>query len=284
MERIVLALLHDRVQVGVGKPGVGVYMLCQQRLERAGGAADEWENAARYLWKRYRLPQGRVFLVLPGTLSSIRIFSLPPMRRGRLARAVQDEMQYRGEQALVAGYVPIGREASGMWRVLACSCLREDLRRLIDMIERLGLGTAGITVPVEPVFKLVRDTHEIRTRSCILLFFDGSALLSILTERGVCRYAAYSLLQDEAGAADDAGGIIGHVSEILRFRAVQDMNAPLSCIYYAGCAGGDFRACVPGLRKLGFQAVPLPRCERIRQFPAGERMGDWLMCAGGMLR
>ncbi len=283
MERIVLALLHDRVQVGVGKPGAGVYKLCQQRLGRAGGAA-EWEDAVRYLWKRHRLPRGRVLLVLPGALSGVCILSLPSMRRRRLARAVQDEMRYREEREIVADYVPIGRDALGAWRVLACACLREDLRWFIEMMERLGLRMAGITVPVEPAFRLLCNTGVMQGQSCVLLFFDGAALLSILAERGVCRYAAYRALWAEPGAPDAASGVIGAVSEILRLQTKQEPNAPPPRVYYAGCAGDDFKAYVSGLQKLGLQTAPLPQCERIRRFPQGERMGDWLMCAGGMLR
>lgn len=284
MERIVLALLHDQIQVGAGRPGAGVRVLCRRRLDPSGGLIAGWEDAVRGIWKEYGLPRRRVLLILPSAMTSAGILQLPAMRKGRLARAVRDETRYHAAREVVADCLPIGRERRGVWRVLACSCAREDFQQVIEMTDRLDLKLEAVTVPLEPAIQLMRHTRALRSGPCILIFYDGEALLFLMAERGVCRYAAQRQIPEEEGAERIAAGVTGGVADILQFQAAREENTSLSRVYYASCAGVDFRACVSGLQPFGLAAVPLPRCERICSFPPEERMSDWLLCAGGMLR
>lgn len=285
MKRVVLVLQHNRIQVGIGNPGVraGVDMLYQMDLTRAG-TIEGWEDAVRCLWETYSLPKKHILLVLPYSAFNVRSFRLPPMRNTRLARAVQDELQYNVKQELVTDYIPLEREESGVRRVLACSCPREDLQRFIDMSERLGLELEGITIPVAAALKLLHNTQGMRGQSCIWLCFDGTALLFLLVERGVCRYTTRTPLTSGPGALNFASEVTRNVSNTLQFRAAQRMNTPLSRIYYAGCTLSEFEACVSGIQSLGLQAACLPRCERVIRFPTAQRMSDWLVCSGAMLR
>lgn len=282
MKRIVLALLHNRIQVGIGSPGVKAGVDSLYKLN-CPGSIDGWENAARHLWETYSPPRKHVLMVLPDSAFKLRILTLPPMRSGCLARAARDALQYDEKYELVTDYIPLERKKIGVWRVLACSCRREDLQRYIDMTRRLELELEGITIPAAAALKLLRGARGMRDQSCIWLRFDGASLLSLLAERGVCLYAAQTSLESEPGAANFAASVVEAVSLTLQFRAERHMNAPLS-LYYAGCEMGEFEDCVPGLRRLGVQPACLPRCERIVHFPDSKRMSGWLSCSGAMLR
>lgn len=285
MKRVVLTLLHNRIQVSIGSPGVraGVETFYQEELSYTD-SVESWEDAVRRLWETHSLPRKHILMVLPHSAFNIRILSLPPTRDGRLALAVQNELQYNVNHELVTDYIPLYREKSGVRRVLACSCPREELLRFIDMSKRLGFELEGITVPAAAALRVLRDTHGMRDQSCIWLCFDGAALLSLVVERGICYYASHTRFWDGPGEAGFATAVTRNVSNTLQFRAAQRINTPLSHVYYAGCSMRDFEGCVSGLQSLGLQAVCLPRCERIVRFPPAQRMSDWLVCAGSMLR
>lgn len=284
MKRVVLTLLHNRIQVGIGSSGAwaGIDMFHQSYLTRTD-AIEGWEDAARHLWVTENLPKKHILMVLPDSAFNIRILRLPSMPNWRLTRAVRDELQYNEKQELVTDYIPLGREESGVWRILACSCLRKDLQQFIDMSKRLGFELDGVTVPVAAAVKLLRVTHGMRDQSCIWLCFDGAALLSLLVERGVCRYTTRTTLMNGPGGVNFAAGVTQNVSNILQFRTEQHMNTPLSHIYYAGCSADDFEVCASGFQSLGLQSVCLPRCEHIVRFPQWQRMSDCLVCSGAML-
>lgn len=285
MKRVVLTLLHNRIQVSIGSPGVraGVEAFYQEDLSYPETVAG-WEDAVRRLWETHSLPRKHILMVLPYSAFSIRTLSLPPVRDGRLALAVQNELQYNVEHELVTDYIPLYREKSGARRVLACSSSRENMQRFIDMSKRLKFELEGITVPAASALRLLRDTHGMRDQSCIWLCFDGATLLSLVVERGICYYASQIRFRDGPGEADFATAVTRNVSGVLQFLAAQRIRIPLSHVYYAGCSMRDFEVCVSGLQSLGLQAVCLPRCERIVHIPAAQRMSDWLVCAGAMLR
>lgn len=286
MKQVVLALTDDCVQVCVGSPGksAAVQFLCQERVEHTGDAIADWENSARALWAKYSLPRKHIQLILPGSASSVRGLNLPPMAAKKLPRAVQDELQSREERELVTDYIVLGKDKSGTRRVLACACPRDDLTVFLDLVKRLGLKLDGVTVPLGSLLNLLRGTKELQSQTCIWLWFEGENLISMLVEGGSYRYSGRNLFYSDPGTSNFATEVIRNVSGTLQFRAAERMNDPVSCVYYAGCSESDFEVCIPGLNELGLNVAPLPRCARIRRFPVGQSVNDWLACAGAMLK
>lgn len=148
MEQIVLVLSHEQIQACVRTPDGGVRALYQEHLA-CSGTISVWEDAVRGMWRKYGLPRQHILLVLPGGVSSLCSFKLPPMRRKRLPRAVRDEIRYSAGPGQIIDYIP-DREGAGAWEILACFCQKETLRQFIDMAERLALKLEGITIPTEP--------------------------------------------------------------------------------------------------------------------------------------
>ncbi len=287
MARVVLSFLDDWVQAGAGRPGRSprIKKLFRQPVEhRAGDELQNWEEAARALWERAALPKRHVFLVLPGSVCAVRAVALPPMKKRRLPRAVQDELQSREEREIVADCIPLGRDAAGAWRVLACACAREEMERFLGLAKRLGLRLEGVTVQMNALLNVLSAARDMRGRSFLLLSFDGGSLTSVLIENGEYRYSGAARLLSEPGTRDFATEVTRSLSGTLQFRAAERLDAPISEVYYSGCPDEDFEVCLPGVEELGLSARRLPDCARIRRLPAGERMSDWLSVAGTMFK
>ncbi len=285
MARVVLSFLEDWVQAAVGSPSRSpkIRKLLRQPVGHSGeNALADWEEAAGALWERERLPKRRVWLVLPGGVCAVRVVTLPPMREKELPRAVQDEMQNREERRIVADYIPLGRDGAGAWRVLACTCAREDLELFLALAKRLGLKLGGVTVQMNSILNILGAAGN--GNSCIWLFFDGGSLTSVLIENGEYRYSGGVRLFSEPGTRDFAIEVTRNLSGTLQFCAAERLETPVAEVFYAGCPDEDFEVCLPGVGELGLSARRLPDSARVRRLPPGERISDWVGAAGALFK
>lgn len=285
MEQIILALRNDRVQVAVGKPGAtavvrGLYEEYLRTDDRISG----WEEAVRRLWEREHLPRGRVQLILPGGTAIVQSLKLPPMRRNQLSQAVQNEMQYNVDHKLITDYIPAGREKSGAWHVLTCSCLLEEMRYFPDMMKRLKLKLKCVTASAEPLLRLLRATLETQNRSLIFLCFDETYLLWVLIEDGVCRRVSCTPLRKEPGSVHFAEEAAQSVLNSIRLRNARRIEKLRPPVYLAGCTDNVFQRCGASFHVSGFPVRAMPACERIRGIPKEKPIHNWLSCVGALLK
>ena len=280
---IVVSMLEARIQVALGRPGrhprvQALYSVPYDRL-----LGDAWEQALDALWHRYSLPRKGICLIPPWEEAVTRVLTLPNMMPKQLGQAVRHELQPSGDGEVVTDYLPLSREEK-LLTVLGGACRLPVLERYIQGFEGLGLELDRVSVPLEGPLKLLSATEEMRDKTCLWLLFDGGVVVSLLAERGNCRYAGRGRVFSRPGTEDFGREVAGVVSGAIQFQSAKQQTGPITHVYFGGCPEEGFAPCVAGIRALGPAVEPLPLCRRFRAFPEGEALGDWADCVGSFLR
>lgn len=277
---IVVSILESCVQLGVGRGGKhpAVKALYRAPYDRLTQGGNGWEAALAALLRDHRLPRRNITLILPRQAAITKVMTLPVMGEQQTLEAIRWEIQ--GEEELVLDFLPLSTEGKTR-RILAVGCRRMALERFLDGFSRLGLEPTRISLPLESLLKLLSAYDAMKT--ALWLLFDGGAVTSFLTQQGTYRYAGSGRIFAQRGTAELGAEVERIVSGTMQFHAAEHPADPITHVYYAGCTEGEFFPCLAPLRALGLTVQPLPQCSRVT-LPAGEKLGDWVYCAGSFLR
>ena len=284
MENIVVALREERIQVTVGKAGPRPSIRAAYSAPVKQAGPEGWAPVLAELWTAHGLPRKGVTLVLPDTAAAVRTISAPDMSEKQLVELVGHEMQGRDQDPVVADYVPLGRDSEGHLRLLCASCRREVLEGYLDLFREQGIALAGVTVPLAGYLKLIRSMPEMAGQTCLWLCFEEASVLSVLIEDGAYRWSSRSRIFSEPGTLDFGTEIARNVSGTMQFQTTGRTGHSIGTVYLAGGDKDLLEVCRPGIEGLGLSVAPLPEQGPFRALPAGEALGDWLDCAGAMIR
>ena len=278
---IVVSMLEERIQVAEGRPGTRptvrrLHSVSYDRLSESG-----WEEALSTLWREAALSRRDITLILPREGVVTRVLTLPDMPSKQFAQAVQHEMRLSEEDEMITDYLPLGRDGN-LCTVLGGACRKETLARYIQGFDRLGLRLGRISVPMEPLLKLLPAMEGMKAQTCLWLVFDGGGVMSLLAEKGAYRYAGRSRINAPPGTEEFCEEVKRIVSGTMQFQETKRRASAITHVYFAGCE--EFAACLPALQDLGLVAQPLPACGRFRALPEGQHLGDWAFCLGAFLR
>ncbi len=284
MGNVILALHEERVTVAVGRVGAKPSVKKLLSAPVMGSGIENVEAAVRSLWSENKLPRSGITMVVPGSAASIKLLTAPDMSAKRLDELVHHEMQTREGREMVADYITIGKDEQNKPELLCAACSRDELTQYIEMMERLKLKVKRITVPLIGHLLLLSAMAAMKKKTCIWLCFEGSSMLSVLVENGKYRYSSRSRIFSEPGTVDFGTEVTRSVSGTRQFQSTNRSGHVITEVYFAGCSDDDFEVCLPGLESMGLEAGRLPDADCFRRVPEGERMSDWLECAGAMLK
>lgn len=280
MSRTVLVFEEEAILAAAGQEGRMPHIRQAERilLTGYGDSFSRWKEALAGL--RGKMDLSQVRLILPSTMCSTKMIQIPFAKGKQLDTMARREMEetFRSE---IMDYAVVEAEKTGM--SLCCGSVEETvLKQFSDMLGGLGIGVAGVSVPMEGYLRVLTNLGAYREKTAIFLFFEEGGMTSVLTQEGQYRYSTKSRLFSERGTLDFGTEIIRNISGILQFQMASKSGAPITDVYYAGCSDADFEVSLEGISGMNLAAHRLEP-ERGITLPDGAHASDWMACVGAMM-
>lgn len=277
MSQTVIVLEEDYILASWGKEGKRPAILRteKKRLRGMGDMFERWQKGLGELGQEWR--QGPVTLVLPASLCSTRVLTLPYGKRTAFAAMAEKELEdsFRNE---AADYSVLFREKRGSIDICAGGVEAENLKRFLTICTETGFSVGSMTVPMEGYLHMLMRLESYWTRTAIYLIFEEESMVSVLCREGRYVYSSRSRIFSEPGTLDFGTEIVRSVSGILQFSG-NKQNLDITEVYYAGCAADDFEVGIEGIQNLHLAVHPI-EMEKIISLPPGLDAQDWLPCIG----
>lgn len=278
MSDAVIVLREECILMAEGKAGRIPRITKVRRIpvEGFGNTMEQWKKALMSCMESLTAEQ--VKLVLPASYSTARISQIPFSKGRQLSKIAENVMQ-ENESEGIADYAVVQSDKKQGMSLCVGSTSEKYLSSLTAMTEELGITVNSVTVPLEGYLRLLSELRECRNRTAIYLLFEDSSVTSLLYRDGIYQYSTRSRIFSERGTLDFGTEIVRNISGIRQFYATLQADAPITDVYYAGCAADDFEAGLDGIHAMNLEVHPL---EVNLPFDAAGKPGDWLACIGAM--
>lgn len=281
MSQTVIVLEEDCILASWGKEGKhpSILRAKEQRLRGRGDVFERWQKGLEELGQEWR--QGPVTLVLPASLCSTRVLTLPYGKKAVFTAMAQKELEdsFRNE---AADYSVLFQEKRGSIDICAGGVEAKNLERLLGICEKAGFSVGSMTVPMEGYLHMLMQLESYWTRTAIYLLFEEESMVSVLCREGRYVYSSRSRIFSEPGTLDFGTEIVRSISGILQFSG-NKQNLNITEVYYAGCGADDFEVGLQGIQNMHLLVFPI-EMEKLASLPAGHDVQDWLPCIGAFTR
>lgn len=277
MSQTVIVLEEDCILASWGKEGKhpSILRTKEQRLRGKGDVFERWQMGLEELGQEWR--QGPVTLVLPASLCSTRVLTLPYGKKTAFAAMATKELEdsFRNE---AADYSVLFQEKRSSVDICAGGVEAGNLERLLGICEEAGVSVGSMTVPMEGYLHILMQLESYWTSTAIYLLFEEESMVSVLCQEGRYVYSSRSRIFSEPGTLDFGTEIVRSVSGILQFSG-NKQNLNITEVYYAGCGADDFEVGIQGIQNLHLNVFPI-EMEKVVSLPPGLDALNWLPCIG----
>lgn len=280
MSRTVLVFEEEAILAAAGQEGKSPHIRQVERvvLTGYGDAFSRWREGLAQLKGKMDLSEVR--LILPSTMCSTKMIRIPFAKGKQLDAMAKREME-EAFRSNIMDYSVTDAEKAGM--SLCCGSVEESvLKQFSEMLNALGIGVSGVSVPMEGLLRVLAGEDAYRKKTAIFLFFEEGGMTSVLSQNGQCRYSTRSRLFSERGTLDFGTEIIRNISGIIQFQTASKSGEAITDVYYAGCSDTDFEVSLDGIAGMNLKAHRLNPGQSVTM-PPQAKAADWTACVGALM-
>ena len=279
MSDTVIILQDECILAAEGKEGRTPKVSKVRRIpvEGYGEPMEQWKQALIKYNEAYH-PE-RVKLVLPVNYSTVRMTQIPYATGREFNRMAENVLLENGTDGL-ADYAAVSTDKKRGICLCCGSAGEEIIQQIVDICQEISLPVYNISVPMEGYLRLLSQMQTYKNQTAIYLLFEENSVTSILYKEGVYFYSTRSRIFSERGTLDFGTEIVRNISGIRQFYTAAKETAPITNVYYAGCADDDFEVCLRGIGAMDLKVAPLNTGMEIGGKAKAE---DWLVCIGSLI-